>query len=106
MYQRFKGIITNFSISEDTDILQGQNTNSISVTCASINTILENKVSGQRTTLVDRQRYFSGDLTFNRVADLHNVNYDFGREYVPGTQYGGGYPGPGGPMIPFPINLP
>ena len=97
IYQRFKGIITNFSIGENTDILNGENTNFISVTCASINTILENKVAGQRTNLTDRQRYYPTDQTFKRVKDLHNVNFDFGREYTGGTGYGGGSgPGRGG----------
>lgn len=100
-YQRFKGIITNFSISEDVDILEGQNTNIVSVTCASINTILENKVSGQRTNPTDRKKFFPTDNTFKRVPDLHNVNFDFGREYTGGNGYGGGgNGGRGGPFGP------
>jgi len=94
VYGRYSGVITNFSIGETESFLEGDNTNSITITCASINTLLENKVSGQRTSLADRQKFFAGDQTFNRVSDLQNVQFDFGREYS-ATSGGGGY-GPGG----------
>lgn len=93
VYQRYKGVITNFSISEDENIAEGELTNSVSVSCASIVTVLENRVSGQRSNPTDRNKFFAGDNTFNRVPDLNNVQFDFGREYSGG---GGGYGGGGG----------
>ena len=90
VFQRFKGIITNFSIEETENILEGQLTSSITIACASINTILENKVSGQRTAPADREKYFPGDTTFKRIPELQNVQFDFGREYSGGGGYGGG----------------
>lgn len=96
IFQRYNGIITNYAVSEDTNITAGENTNTVTVTCASINTILENKVMGQRTNLTDREKYFTGDLTFNRVAELHRVQFDFGKEYNAGAGYGGGYGRGGG----------
>lgn len=90
VFQRFKGIITNFAIEETENILQGQLTSSIGITCASINTILENKIAGQRTAPTDREKYFTGDQTFKRVPELQNVQFDFGREYSGGGSYGGG----------------
>jgi hypothetical protein len=87
VYQRFSGIITNFAISEDEDLVNNQLTNTIAISCASINTILENRISGQRTNPTDRNKWYPGDQTFNRVPDLNNVNFDFGREYAGG---GGG----------------
>ena len=95
VYGRYSGVITNFNISEEDDFLQGKLNNTITITCASINTILENKVTGQRTALADRQKFFPGDTTFNRVADLQNVQFDFGRKYSGGYTGGGGW-GPGG----------
>jgi len=92
VYQRFKGVITNFVVEEDFDILEGNDTNTISVSCASINTILENKIAGQRTNPADRNKYYPGDQTFDRVPDLMGVNFDFGKEY----SGGGGYQGGGG----------
>jgi hypothetical protein len=101
VFQRFKGIITNFAIEEDVDILEGVRTNSVTVSCSSIVTILENKTSGQRTSPVDRDRLFPGDSTFYRVPDLQRVQFDFGREFNGaagggGGGYGGGGPGRGG----------
>lgn len=93
VYGRYSGLVTNFAISEEEDFLAGKLTNTITITCASINTILENKVAGQRTSVTDREKFFSGDQTFDRVPDLQNVQFDFGREYSYSS--GGGY-GPGG----------
>lgn len=90
VFQRFKGIITNFAIEEDVDIIEGKNTNRVGISCASINTILENKISGQRTSPADRVKFFAGDSTFNRVPELLNAAFDFGREYTGGGGYGGG----------------
>jgi hypothetical protein len=94
--QRFKGVITNLQIEENYDILEGERTNSVSVSCSSIVTILENKTSGQRTSPLDRDRLFPGDQTFKRVPDLHNIQFDFGRESNgAGGSGGGGYGGGG-----------
>jgi hypothetical protein len=90
VFQRFKGIITNFAIEETENILQGELTTTIGITCASINTILENKIAGQRTAPADRQKFYPGDGTFGRVPDLQNTQFDFGREYSGGGGYGGG----------------
>lgn len=97
--QRFKGIITNLQIEENYDLLEGERTNSVSVSCSSIVTILENRTAGQRTSPIDRDRLFPGDQTFKRVPDLHNIQFDFGRESNgAGGSGGGGYGGygPGG----------
>jgi len=90
VFQRFSGIITNFAIEETENILEGELTSTIGITCASINTILENKISGQRTAPADRNKFFAGDNTFKRVPELQNVQFDFGREYSGGGGYGGG----------------
>ncbi len=96
VYGRYAGVITNFAVSEDYDPLDGVLTSGITVSCASINTLLENRLGGQRTNDSDRAKFFPGDTTFNRVADLQNVQFDFGREYTGGGSYGGGGYGPGG----------
>ena len=103
VYLRYQGVITNFSVDETTNFLNGELTNQITVTCASINTLLENRVRGQRTNGTDRRRFYPGDISFDRVKDLQNVSFDFGKEYSGGRGYGGpGNTGPGG----VPINIP
>jgi hypothetical protein len=57
--------------------------------------VLQNKISGQRTNSTDRKRYFPGDISFDRVADLTNTSFDFGKKYVGGQGYGGGGGGGG-----------
>ena len=94
VYGRYRGIITNYSITEDYAPLDGVLTSGITVSCASINTLLENRLGGQRINDTDRTKFYPGDQTFYRVADLQNVQFDFGREYT-GSSGGGGY-GPGG----------
>jgi len=91
----FKGIITNFAIQETIDNYAGEMTNTVSITCASINTLLENRIAGQRTNPNDRARLFPNDEVFDRVPELYNISFDFGQEYVAGRN-GGGYGRGGG----------
>lgn len=96
LYTRYRGIITNYSIEENFDALGGELTHTISVVCSSLNNLLENRVSGQRTNGTDRKRFYPGDISFDRVKDLQNTSFDFGKEYTGGTGYGGGGGGGGG----------
>jgi len=97
VYERYRGIITNFSIGEDTSFISGELVNSVTITCASINALLENKVTGQRTNGTDRKKFYPGDISFDRVKDLMNTDFDFGKEYTGGRGYGGGGGGGGNP---------
>lgn len=96
VFTRYKGIITNFSISDNSDRLADQETVTISVMTSSINSILKEKISGQKTNPDERKRLFSGDLVFDKIPDLYNTSFDFGREYSAGGGYGGGGGGGGG----------
>lgn len=95
VYERYKGIITNFVIEESTSFISGDLVNAVTVTCASLNALLESRIAGQRTNSADRNKFFPGDISFDRVKDLMNTSFDFGKEYGGGTGYGGG--GGGGP---------
>jgi hypothetical protein len=106
MYVRYKGIITNYAIEENQDTLAGELTHTIVVSCASINELLENKVTGQRTNSSDRQRFYPGDISFDRVKDLQNTSFDFGKKYTGGPGYGGGGGGGGYPDWRNPDNMP
>lgn len=90
VYPRYKGIITNYNISEQVDLENGDITNTVGISVASINTILENRVNGQRTSPTDRNQFYSGDQTFDRVPVINGTAFDFGREYTGGGGYGGG----------------
>jgi hypothetical protein len=94
--QRYLGVITNFAIEETEDIINRDRTYTVAITCANINTLLENRVSGQRTNGSDRKKFYPGDISFDRTKDLQNVNFDFGKKYTGGTGYGGSYSPSGG----------
>lgn len=97
-YTRFKGVITNFSIEESLNFISKQNDYSVTVMVASINTLLETKISGQRTDPTSRHKFFPNDRSFNKIPDLFNTSFNFGKEYTgSGTGGpGGGRRGPGG----------
>lgn len=72
-YQRFSGVISNYSIEEDTDFFDGKFTNSIIFECQSVYAVLAKKITGQRTNGSDRRRFFSGDASFDRVSFLADI---------------------------------
>lgn len=90
VYTRYSGIITNFVITEDVDIVAKKNTNTIGITVASLNALLETKIKGMFTNPEDRKRIFASDQIFDRIPDLQNLHFDFGKEFKSGGNYGGG----------------
>lgn len=73
VYLRFKGLISNYVIEEEADFFQGRATNTIVFECASVFSLLANKVSGQRTNGSDRRKYFTNDPSFDNVKYLKNL---------------------------------
>jgi hypothetical protein len=71
---RFKGIVTNYSISDDVDTGALIATTMITLTCNSIVEVLTKKVSGRRTNSAD----FPNESSMNRVQALSNSNFNFG----------------------------
>ena len=95
VYTRFKGIITNYNIADAFNFISKENDYSVTVSVASINTLLENRITGQKTDPVDRHRFFPDDDSFNRIPNLYQTPFDFGKEYSGGSGYGGGGGGGG-----------
>ena len=71
---KFKGVVTNFSVSDDIDVISGVATTTIVLTCNSIVEILTKKISGRRTN----PRDFPSESSMNRVLALSNSNFQFG----------------------------
>lgn len=90
MFERYRGIVTNFSVDESVNFLNGELTNQISISCASLNSLLETQVRGQRTNQTDRKRFYPADVSMDRVKALQNTGFDFGKKYTGGQGYGGG----------------
>jgi hypothetical protein len=71
---KFKGIVTNYDITDDVDVVALTATTTIALTCNSIVEILSNKVAGRRTNPVD----FPNESSMTRVQALVNSNFQFG----------------------------
>ena len=70
----FKGIVTNYAISDSVDNGSGIAISTITLTCASLVEVLANKTNGRRTNPAD----FPGEASMDRVRALANSNYNFG----------------------------
>lgn len=70
---KFKGIVTNFSISDSIDMSTMQSLSTITITCNSMVEVLLNKVSGRKTNNTD----FT-DSSMSRVQALSFSNFNFG----------------------------
>lgn len=73
---KFRGIVTNYEISDDVDIATLTAKNIIVLTCNSIVEVLNKKVSGRRTNPAD----FPDTSDMSRVQALANSNFNFGAD--------------------------
>jgi hypothetical protein len=105
IFLRFKGIVNNYAVQEDfsQDAKEPIATHNITLTCSSILSVLENRVSGRRTNRTNYQVKYTDrqitltpssgtwgnfvlndqvttDKSMNRIEALHNANFDFGKE--------------------------
>lgn len=96
-YNRFKGIVTSYGISEDREGLDDNFT--VSIGASSYKTVLENRIAGRKTNKESWRFFDSNDSSMDQVYAISGVSFDFGQtpkagSVVPG---GGGFPtGPGG----------
>lgn len=72
----FRGIVSNFEISDELD----SDTGSVSLilTVSNFISLLENKFAGRRTSPSDQNLFFPGDKSFDRVPALAKSNFNFG----------------------------
>lgn len=91
VYQRFNGVISNFSVQEDISVdgSSPEVSHTITIIASSIMGVLENKISGRRTNRQDYQIVYaelnnlSTDPSMDRVEELFNASFDFGKPYKP-----------------------
>jgi hypothetical protein len=70
---KFKGIVTNYSISDQIDVSSSTSSSTIALTCNSMVEVLMNKVNGRRTNSSD----FT-DKSMSKVQALSYSNFNFG----------------------------
>lgn len=71
---KFKGVVTNYAISDTVDISSLLAVSTITLSCNSIVEVLSNQYNGRRTNPAD----FPDDSSMGRVQALANSNFNFG----------------------------
>lgn len=79
LYQFFNGFINSFSISEQWMEEARMYVGTISVSAASIQLILQNRVAGRYTNNNSWQFFNAADTSMNRVNFIETINYQFGK---------------------------
>jgi hypothetical protein len=80
VYLRYSGYITGYSAVEDVDPANKERPLTINFNCASLQGILDKRVSGRRTNDGDQRQFFPNDASMSRVAALKDTNFDFGKQ--------------------------
>lgn len=75
---RFQGYVNNISLDEDYDVDQRTSSNTLLLSCASNVDILSNKISGRKTNPASMKKFFSTDLSMDKVPNLESSYFDFG----------------------------
>ena len=75
---KFKGVISNYSITDDLN--EGSDTGSVAIILSATNVIelLNNKITGRRTNPIDHKDFYPNDQSMDRVPALAKSNFNFG----------------------------
>jgi len=74
---RFWGYVDNFAIDNDATLKEGSVT--VSLVCSSIVGLLTKLTNGRETNPVVQKALYPGDLSMDRVPNLANANFNFGK---------------------------
>lgn len=76
---KFKGLVSNFSMSEEWDNNSRTSSFTIVLQCSSLVTTILEKVAGRRTNDSDQQILYPGDLSMSRVVTITKAQFQFGK---------------------------
>jgi hypothetical protein len=85
-FKRYQGIVNNVSIQEGWNEDVRTRIATCQIACASFKVILQNRISGQKTTPVLWQTTYPNDTSMNRVPVITAQYFDFGKEPKGGGQ--------------------
>ena len=85
-FKRYQGIISSVSITEDFNSEMRTRIATCSIACSSMRRILENRLSGVKTNTNNWQFIYAGDTSMNRVSEISNQYFDFGKAPMTQTQ--------------------
>jgi len=95
---RFSGYISNYTITDDTDVNSRQDSYTCVVNLSSVHAILERKITGRRTNSTDQKSLYPTDTGMDNVVAISNTAFDFGKPYGTAASTGGGS-GSGGSFV-------
>ncbi len=72
MQFRYKGVVNNYGLEEEYDVLAKEATNTILIECLSNVDVLANKVAGRRTNPDSMKKFYSTDKGFDNITSLKN----------------------------------
>jgi hypothetical protein len=75
---KFRGIVSNFEISDDLDIGDDTGSYTLLLVCSSVVTLLQNKIAGRKTNPIDQKIFYPTDESMDRVPRIVNTNFNFG----------------------------
>jgi hypothetical protein len=76
---KFKGLVSNYSMTEEWDNSTKTASFSIVLECTSLITNILEKVTGRRTNDADQQALYPGDLSMSRVSTITRAQFQFGK---------------------------
>jgi len=78
-FRRYTGFVNSVSINEDFDEQNRMRVATITVACTSFRRILETRIASLRTNQKSWQFFYPGDTSMNRVTQISNQYFDFGK---------------------------
>jgi hypothetical protein len=75
---RFIGFVNNMALDEEYDTENRISSNTVVLSCSSVVDVMQNKISGRRTNPASMKRFYSSDISMDRVPTLINSYFDFG----------------------------
>lgn len=85
-FRRYKGIINNIAINENFDSQSRQRVATCIFSCASIRTVLDNRIAGIRTNQSNWQFLYPTDTSMDRVSVIASTYFDFGKQTTTASQ--------------------
>jgi hypothetical protein len=86
-FKRYQGIINSVAITEDFNSEMRTRVATCSISCSSMRRILENRLSGVRTNKSNWQFIYGvNETSMNRVSEISNTYFDFGKPPMTQTQ--------------------
>jgi hypothetical protein len=80
---RFTGIISSYNINQDIDIEGVEDNHTIVLTCDSLRSVLESRISGVFTNSNSWRAIYPNDPSMDRVTILEGRSFDFGKPAPP-----------------------